>query len=480
MLKDQKSVSQKFNSTSSIATFNKRNSPQIDGFMRKKNFEAPPVVSKRGDIFGHNKQTKNVVKPTLYINNSTKKTTGADLANVRPSFRKSDPVRYYSDFTIISALENAHRAGKFHLDVGSIDRLKDYLRDNEKEPNKNINKIPDITPTPKIIPYTPNDAPIPSAKKPIEIPNSDPGILPTPPPPSGPSNNWKTAAKWAGILAAVGGFAALTYDQFKGLFQAAQGNNNGGNPDPFGVWENDGVGRDEYARLRFQPEPNWNPFGVWEDDGLGLDVQPDLNLPQYEPHNPMMPQYEPHNPMMHYGPSAASAPSPPPPAQNPNLYDEADVDLADFSSGDEDNGSLEHILGRAVDNKNEDMLDEKHVDTEVLNTSMDYARVTQINERKNYRDENYFNIDKLRNGIHTDINNNPNLSNEEKFEKIQEWLHRRDRKKRADLLEYENSEGKSIVQILWEKTQNAFSTPKKQIKKPASKNPKTPKKPRRS
>ena len=443
MLKDQKSVSQKFNSTSSIATFNKRNSPQIDGFMRKKNFEAPPVVSKRGDIFGHNKQTKNVVKPTLYINNSTKKTTGADLANVRPSFRKSDPVRYYSDFTIISALENAHRAGKFHLDVGSIDRLKDYLRDNEKEPNKNINKIPDIKPIPKIIPYTPNDPPIPSAKKPIEIPNNDPGILPTPPPPSGPSNNWKTAAKWAGILAAVGGFAALTYDQFKGLFQAAQGNNNGGNPDP---------------------------FGVWEDDGLGLDVQPDLNLPQYEPHNPMM----------NYGPSAASAPSPPPPAQNPNLYHEADVDLADFSSGDEDNGSLEHILGRAVDNKNEDMLDEKHVDTEVLNTSMDYARVTQINERKNYRDENYFNIDKLRNGIHTDINNNPNLSNEEKFEKIQEWLHRRDRKKRADLLEYENSEGKSIVQILWEKAQNAFSTPKKQIKKPASKNPKTPKKPRRS
>ena len=58
MLKDQIAVSQKFNSTDSIVNFNKRNNPQINGFVRKKNFEVPAVDSKRGDIFGHNNQTK--------------------------------------------------------------------------------------------------------------------------------------------------------------------------------------------------------------------------------------------------------------------------------------------------------------------------------------------------------------------------------------------------------------------------------------
>ena len=202
MLKDQQAVSQTFNSTSSVVNFNKRNNPQIDGFMRKKNFETPAVDSKRGDIFDHSNETKNVLKPTLYVNNSTRKTTGDDLANVRPSFRKSNSVKYYSDFTIISAIENAHKSGKFHLDVGSIDRLKDYLRDNDKEPDKNIDNIPDIIPVPKIIEYTPSDAPIPTAKKPIEIPDSDPGI------PQPTQSKWKsrlwTAAKWAAVLAGLG------------------------------------------------------------------------------------------------------------------------------------------------------------------------------------------------------------------------------------------------------------------------------------
>jgi hypothetical protein len=439
MLKDQQSVSQNFNSTSSIVNFNKKNNPQIDAFIRKKSFETPVVVSKRGDIFGQNNQTKNVLKPSLYVNNSTRKSTGADLANARPSFRKSNPVRYYSDFTIISAIENAHRSGKFHLDAGSIERLKDYLRENDKEPNKNIDNVPDILPTPKIIPYTPDaPSPITPMQKPQEIPDSDPGILPTPPPPSNWKGRLKTAAKWAGILAAVGGFGAMTYNQLKGLFQ--MGNNNEINPDPFGVWENDGV-------------------------------QPDPNLPQYEPYNPDEALLED----IFNGDDRTPGR---PPAQNPNLYHEADVDLADFSSGDDE--SLENILGRAIGDIDEkhDEPDEENVARELFNNS-DYARVTQINERKNYRDENYFNIDKLRNGIHTDINNNPNLSNEEKLDKIQEWLHRRDRKKRADLLEYENSEGKSIVQILWDKGRNAFTTPPKPIKKPASKNPKTPRKPRK-
>ena len=208
MLKDQIAVSQNFNSVSSIVSFNKRNNPQIDGFQRKKNFETPAVVEGRGDIFAHSNETKNVLKPTLYINNSTRKTTGADLANARPSFRKSNPVRYFSDFTIISAIENAHKSGKFHLDVGSIDRLKDYLRDNDKEPDKNIDNIPDIIPVPKIIEYTPSDAPMPSVKKPIEIPDSDP-VIPQP-------SKWKsrlwTAAKWAAVLAGLG----ITYKLAKG------------------------------------------------------------------------------------------------------------------------------------------------------------------------------------------------------------------------------------------------------------------------
>jgi hypothetical protein len=203
MLKDQKPVSQNFNSTSSIVNFNKRNNPQTDGFIRKKNFEAPAVVSKRGDIFKQAKNNKNALKPTLYINNSTKKTTGADYANVRPSFRKSNPVKYYSDFTIISAIENATRSGKYHLDVNSIDRLKDYLRsyDPSKDPNKVVDEIPDIDPTPKIIPYTPNDAPVPTTVPPMEIPDADPPVLPT-------QSKWKsrlwTAAKWAAVLAAAG------------------------------------------------------------------------------------------------------------------------------------------------------------------------------------------------------------------------------------------------------------------------------------
>ena len=256
MLKDQIAVSQKFNSTDSIVNFNKRNNPQINGFVRKKNFDAPSVDSKRGDIFGNNNQTKNVVKPTLYINNSTRKTTGADLANVRPSFRKSNPVRYYSDFTIISALENAHRAGKFHLDVGSIDRLKDYLRDNDKEPNKNIDNIPDITPTPKIIPYNPSDSPMPAIKKPIEIPDSDPGILPTPPPPS----NWKgklwTAAKWTAVLAALGITYKLAKDKKRNNVLAGEAlirlQDRIHDDDEFGI-EGDGDEFEDLERILQQP-----------------------------------------------------------------------------------------------------------------------------------------------------------------------------------------------------------------------------------
>ena len=256
MLKDQIAVSQKFNSTDSIVNFNKRNNPQINGFVRKKNFDAPSVDSKRGNIFGHNNQTKNVLKPTLYINNSTRKTTGADLANVRPSFRKSNPVRYYSDFTIISALENAHRAGKFHLDVGSIDRLKDYLRDNDKEPNKNIDNIPDITPTPKIIPYNPSDSPMPAIKKPIEIPDSDPGILPTPPPPS----NWKgklwTAAKWTAVLAALGITYKLAKDKKRNNVLAGEAlirlQDRIHDDDEFGI-EGDGDEFEDLERILQQP-----------------------------------------------------------------------------------------------------------------------------------------------------------------------------------------------------------------------------------
>ena len=71
------------------------------------------------------------------------------------------------------------------------------------------------------------------------------------------------------------------------------------------------------------------------------------------------------------------------------------------------------------------------------------------------------------------------LSNEEKNQQIRDWLHRKDRKKREALLEYKSTEGTSIVQILLEKARNAFSTPPKPIKKPASKNPKTPRKPKK-
>ena len=280
MLKDQKPVCQNFNSTSSIVNFNKRNNPQTNGFMRKKNFEAPAVVSKRGDVFKQAKNNKNALKPTLYINNSTKQTTAADYANVRPSFQKSNPVKYYSDFTIISAIENATRSGKYHLDVNSIDRLKDYLRsyDPSKDPNKVVDDIPDINSTPKIIPYTPNDAPVPAIASPMEIPDADPPVLPT-------QSKWKsrlwTAAKWAAVLAAAGITYKLAKDS-RGRSAAAANR-----LEIQDLIDNDfGLGLDDGGPLPYIPRPvisDRQPIAEAEIRNLfPEDFRPPASPPPYE------------------------------------------------------------------------------------------------------------------------------------------------------------------------------------------------------
>ena len=183
MLINQRPVKQKFNTVANIANFNKKGDIQVDAFTRKKNFEKPSVDSQRGNIFHNDKNNKNKLKPTLYVNNSTRKSTYADLANVRPSFKKSNPVKYYSDFTIISALENASRNGKYHFDVNSINLLKDYVKnyDPSTDPDKTIDNIPENNEDiPKVVEYTPTDTPIPNI--PIQLPDTetDTPIIPVP------------------------------------------------------------------------------------------------------------------------------------------------------------------------------------------------------------------------------------------------------------------------------------------------------------
>ena len=213
MITNQKAVPQKFNSVSNVVSFNKKKSIKVDSFTRQKNFDKPRIDSSRGNIFKHQQQNDNVLQPSLFINNATRKSTSADLANVRPSFRKSNPVKYYSDFTIVSALENSTKNGKFHLDVNSIDRLKDYLRDYDptKDPNKEIDNIPDITPIPKIIPYTPDDDAPPIDSPSNTMPDADPPIL--------PKTTWKTrlwsVAKWSSVLAAIGLSATAINELYK-------------------------------------------------------------------------------------------------------------------------------------------------------------------------------------------------------------------------------------------------------------------------
>ena len=318
-----------------------------------------------------------MVKPTLYINNSTKSTTGADLANVRPSFRKSNPVRYYSDFTIISAIENAHRAGKFHLDVGSIDRLKEYLRYNDKEPNKNIDNIPDITPIPKIIPYTPSDAPIPSTKKPIEIPDGDPGILPT-------QSKWKsrlwTAAKWAGVLAALG----LTYHEF-------------GDAIKIGLQNNGNVLAGRYA-----PDVQADDYGLndfpFEDDGLGLG----LSMAQYEPSAPPMEMIEPSAPPMEMidDLKLSDILGNKPKKGFDNSDDDDDDDDDDYSASP---FNKDLIKTYPREPKSLDGKDDDDTDSILLFDYAEYHKFNEIQEEKRIHDKSYIRIATLRDEIKKDI-----------------------------------------------------------------------------
>jgi hypothetical protein len=418
MLKDQRSVSQNFNSTSSIVNFNKRNNPQVDGFMRKKNFEAPPVVSKRGDIFGHNNQTKNALKPTLYINNSTRKTTGADLANVRPSFRKSNPVRYFSDFTIISAIENAHRAGKFHLDVSAIDRLKDYLRETDKEPNKNIDNVPDIIPTPKIIPYTPNDAPVPVVAPSHEIPNSDPGILPT-------QSKWKsrlwTAAKWAGILAALG----MTYHEF-------------GDAIKFGLQNNAG----EVLAGRYAPDP--------QADEYGLD---DFNFEDIEPSAPPIEDIEPSAPPMEMmddglGLGLDDIKLSEILGNKPKGFDNSDDDDDD---DDYSPSPFNKDLFKKFPREPEVVDDEDYDDTDslLLSNLNEYHDFNEVQEEKRTRDKSYIKVTTLRDEIKKDIyfrQSRGDISEKEAKKQVSAT----NKQNQPELIKYTCFDGKPITRVIFD------------------------------
>ena len=500
MLKDQKPVIQKFNGTNSIIKFNKKNTPQVDGFIRKKSFDAPNVNSKRGDIFAQNKQTKNKLKPTLYVNNSTRKTTSADLANVRQSFRKSNPVRYYSDFTIISAIENAHKSGKYHFDVSNIERLKEYLNYNDKEPNKNVDNIPDVIPTPKIIPYTPNDTPIPTTTVPPEMLDNDPAILPK------SSSNWKSKLKTAGkvtagiltALAAAGiaayyykGHIRLRNKRNREIRRANDVINEYGDDDlPEYMDENqipennelndygddnlpeymDDLGNfdgaleaslDDGVRSVYMRPPEQNPdfddgAGIFDDAELEniLGIRPPEQNPYFAGDNETLENILGR-----------------PPEQNPYFEAYEDIETLDDSEFETLDDSEFETLDEEVD------VEHKSVTPPIQADELDdIARARMINSTKSYQDKDYFNLEKIRRGIHDDINNNPEFTNEEKMEMTKKWLNRNGRLLREEILKYRNLDGIDIVQMLWQ--EKKALTPIKEMKKPASKNPKTPKKPK--
>lgn len=489
MLKDQKSVSQNFNCTSRIVNFNKRNNPQVDGFTRKKNFEAPSVVSKRGDIFKQAKNNKNALKPTLYINNSTKRSTGADLANTRPSFRKSNPVKYYSDFTIISAIENATRSGKYHLDVNSIDRLKDYLKnyDPSKDPDKVVDNIPDINPTPKIVPYTPHiDIPVPTIAPPQEISDDDPPVLPT-------QSKWKsrlwTAAKWAAVLAAAGITYKLAKDSRGRAAHLAQ------QLEIQDMIDNEfGVGLDDGGPLPYIPRPVISvPPPLSEAEIRNLfpeDFRPSVPPPPSEADLRLLFPEEreeleelerklelKHDDFFETGDYA----SPLPPSHHKNLSPPTDDDQLSRIMGVDT--ELEQKRGQYASPDASEMKSNISSNSvrrslfgemaDELNADDELQRVINVNRGNRWSDPDYVVRADLRDAIKLEILQDQKLDEKEKAMLLSEFCNEKTTRKK--LMTFTNSSGQNIFKLLVDKltpNRNPKKLPKNAPKKP----PKKPKK----
>lgn len=440
---NQTPVKQNFNSVKSIVDFNKqKNNAQVDSFTRQKNASTPSVSSARGDILEYSANNKNALRPTVKVMNGTRESTSADLANVRKSFNKPNPVRYYADFTIISAIENATKSGKFHLDNNSVDILKKYLIETDpikdvihketdiKAPDEVVNKKDD----PVIVEYNPVDNPIPVVP-PQKVDNdSDTPTIPT-------TSKWKsrlwTAAKWAGVLAALG----ITY---KGM-KANRRRNKAQTElrEIYDVLEAEDDGIDMYSDEEDEVVAFVNDYANMKDD-----IVAPINRPKDKNNNGII--------------------------DIPDFSDEKDIDLEDlFREFELDEKHTDTSLSEFIQkNPNLKKVQEPKKEEPGPVIKLSFDEFVQINEKQKQKNNpSYVNMDSIREEIKAEIDRRQ-ISKEEKKMLLSEWCSKAGKKykKREDLLQFQTSDGKPILTRMWDKIKSI--TPKKKGKKTPTKSSK--------